>query len=127
MQVTQAGVRVSMAWMPAHPGAGFTARERAELYALKYEDDEAFADQRARHKQAHLAFLERHAERIRAAGPLVDAGDGTPAGGLWLVEAQDRQEVDGLIEADPFRNTGLRRSIRVLVWRQVFAEGRRLR
>ena len=94
-------------------------------YVVMFEDDEAFADQRARHMQAHLAFLERHADRIHAAGPLVDAGDGTPAGGLWLVDAKDRQQVDALVAEDPFRNTGLRRRIRVLAWKQVFADGRR--
>jgi uncharacterized protein YciI len=76
--------------------------------------------------QAHLAFLERNADRIRAAGPLEDAADGTPAGGLWLVDAKDRRQVDALVEEDPFRNTGLRRRIRVLTWKQVFADGRRL-
>jgi uncharacterized protein len=36
---------------------------------------------------AHLEFLEKHRDRIRAAGPLRES-DGTPAGGLWLAWSQ---------------------------------------
>ena len=94
------------------------------LYAVLFEDDPARADARARHMAEHLAFLEREAARIHAAGPLREAGQG--AGGLWLVEAEDADAARRLVEADPFWPTGLRRSVRVLEWRRVFADGRRL-
>ncbi len=90
------------------------------LFAVLFEDDPARADQRERHMQAHLAFLAAHRGAIRAAGPLVDAADGAPAGGLWLVTADDGDAARALVEADPFWPTGLRRSVRVLEWRQVF-------
>lgn len=96
------------------------------LYAILFEDDERHADQRARHMAAHLTFLERHAGTIRAAGPLSDSDTGEGAGGLWLVEAENAGDARALVEADPFWPTGLRRSVRVLAWRQVYAEGRRL-
>ena len=94
------------------------------LYAVLFEDDPAKADERRRHMPAHLAFLEREADRIRAAGPLLDGEAG--AGGLWLVEAGSESAVRRLVEADPFWPTGLRRSVRILAWRQVFSDGRRL-
>jgi uncharacterized protein YciI len=78
-----------------------------------------------RHTPAHLAFLERNAAVIKAAGPLRDAADGAPAGGLWLVEAESREAVEALCHEDPFWPTGLRRSIRILEWTQVFAAGKR--
>lgn len=93
------------------------------LFAVLFEDDPARADARARHMADHLAFLEREADSVRAAGPLSE--DGEAAGGLWLVEAADAAAVRRLVEADPFWPTGLRRSVRILAWRQVFAEGRR--
>jgi uncharacterized protein YciI len=95
------------------------------LYIVLFEDDPARADARQRHMPDHLAFLERNAGRIRAAGPLRDSAGGAPAGGLWLVEADGPDAVTALVEADPFRATGLRRSIRVLEWTQVFADGQR--
>lgn len=93
------------------------------LFAVLFEDDPARADARTRHMPGHLAFLESHADSVRAAGPLTEDGDA--AGGLWLVEAPDPAAVQRLVEADPFWPTGLRRSVRILAWRQVFADGRR--
>jgi uncharacterized protein len=97
------------------------------LYMLILEDDDRFADARATHMAAHLDFLERNARAVRAAGPLIDAETGKGAGGLWLVEADGIDQVTALYQADPFRPTGLRKSVRILEWRQTFAEGKRLR
>ncbi|MHB1304055.1 MAG: YciI family protein [Acidiphilium sp.] len=73
----------------------------------------------------HLAFLERNAAAIAAAGPLRDPAAGVAAGGLWIVEAADRATVEILVHTDPFWSTGLRRSVRILAWNRVFADGRR--
>jgi uncharacterized protein YciI len=72
----------------------------------------------------HLAFLERNATKVKAAGPLKTA-EGQGAGGLWLVEATDATDVALLVEEDPFWPTGLRKSVRILEWAQVFADGKR--
>jgi uncharacterized protein YciI len=96
------------------------------LYAVLLEDEPAGAAEiRARHMPEHLAFLEQHADRIRAAGPLREA-DGTVRGGLWLVEADGPAAVEALVHADPFWPTGLRRAVRISLWARVFADGKRL-
>jgi uncharacterized protein YciI len=96
------------------------------LYAVLLEDDtDLAADIRGRHMPAHLTFLEANAARIKAAGPL-RASSGEPVGGLWLVEADNPDMVDRLVRDDPFWPTGLRRSVRILGWSRVFADGRRL-
>jgi uncharacterized protein YciI len=88
-------------------------------FAVLFEDDPATrSDVRSKHMPAHLSFLEKHATTVLAAGPL-KTSDGHGAGGLWLVEAEDASE-------DPFWPTGLRKSVRILEWNQVFADGRRL-
>jgi len=93
------------------------------LFAVMFEDEASRADNiRRQYMPAHLNFLERNASVIRAAGPLRDVDD-TPAGGLWLVQADDREQVEALVREDRFWPTGLRRSIRVLAWTQVFANG----
>lgn len=94
-------------------------------FAILFEDaPDADPDIRKTHMPDHLAFLERHREMIEAAGPL--PGYGESAGGLWIVEAKDEAAATALVHADPFWPTGLRKSVRVLAWRQVFADGRRL-
>lgn len=96
------------------------------LHVVLFEDDPALGESvRGRLMPAHQAFLAENAAAIRAAGPLLESG-GAAAGGLWLVEAPDAAAVEALVRADPFWPTGLRRSVRVLRWRQVFAEGRSL-
>jgi hypothetical protein len=96
------------------------------LFAVLFEDDVNLgSDVRRQHMPAHLSFLERNAARIKAAGPLRLAS-GDPAGGLWVVEADDIDVVDALVKEDPFWPTGLRRAVRILSWAQVFADGKRL-
>lgn len=96
------------------------------IYAVLFEDDPVVGvDIRRRHMPMHLAFLERNASRITAAGPTQSASDST-VGGLWLVEADSPDAVDALVKEDPFWSTGLRRSVRILHWSQVFADGKRL-
>ncbi|NIA69135.1 hypothetical protein HBA54_11100 [Pelagibius litoralis] len=95
-------------------------------YAVLFEDNpDKGTDLRARHMPAHLAFLEKNAAKITAAGPLLSSL-GQPQGGLWLVEAESEEEVEALVKEDPFWPTGLRLSVRVVTWKQVFADGQRL-
>ena len=95
------------------------------LYAVLLEDNpSAPSDLRRRHMAAHLSFLERNSDQVKAAGPLWSVSD-APAGGLWLVEAENTAAVDALVKRDPFWPTGLRGSVRILRWSQVFANGQR--
>lgn len=95
------------------------------LFVVLFEDEPSRSDIRPRLMPDHLAFLERESERIRAAGPLLQE-DGAGVGGLWLAEAASPSEARALVEADPFWPTGLRRSVRILCWHQVFADGKRV-
>ncbi|MCP5080994.1 MAG: hypothetical protein GY948_04780 [Alphaproteobacteria bacterium] len=95
------------------------------MFAVLLEDNEAAADMRTRYMADHLAFLETNQAVVSAAGPLIEAETGAPAGGLWLVSAAGAGDVKALVEADPFWPTGLRKSVRILHWKQVFADGKR--
>mgnify|MGYP001797034449 CR=1 FL=1 len=77
---------------------------------------------RAIHMQDHLDFLERHRASVEAAGPLKNESD-EGCGGLWVVDAQSTAEVQNLVESDPFWPTGLRKSVSIYAWQQVFAIG----
>jgi uncharacterized protein len=109
-----------------HISETFALREDAMLYVVLFEDNPGLgAEVRRKHMPAHLSFLESHGDRIKAAGPLKSPTN-EPAGGLWVVEAENPAEVDALAKADPFWPTGLRKSVRILTWTQVFADGARL-
>lgn len=95
-------------------------------YVVLFEDNDEFAHMRQQHMAEHLQFLTDNSDLIDAAGPLTDAASADPAGGIWIVDANDAARVRELVESDPFYPTGLRQSIRILEWTRVFADGRRL-
>jgi len=98
----------------------------AMMYAVLFEDNlQLGTEVRQKHMPQHLAFLERNAAQITAAGPLRTTTN-EPAGGLWIVQADNSDAVEALVKDDPFWPTGLRKSVRILAWSQVFAEGKRL-
>ena len=92
-------------------------------YAILFEDNVNQSDMRAKYMGEHLKFLEANAKSISAAGPLIDPDTENLTGGLWLMEADDAKAARALVEADPFWPTGLRKSVRILHWRQVFRDG----
>ena len=95
-------------------------------YVVLFEDDpEVGSDVRRTYMSEHLAFLERSAEQVESAGPLRTT-EGEGAGGIWIVEAESAVDVDSLVKEDPFWPTGLRKSVQILEWNQVFAGGERL-
>jgi len=100
--------------------------EKEMLFAVFFTDDPSRSEARSRLMDDHLSFLDRNGAFIRAAGPLRNVPSGEGVGGLWLVEAEDLAAVEALYQSDPLWPTGLRKSVKVFGWRQVFAEGMRL-
>jgi len=95
-------------------------------FVVLFEDNPGMGnDVRAKHMPEHLDFLQRRSANVNAAGPLKNQ-DGSGAGGLWVVDASEEAQVRALVEEDPFWATGLRKSVRILSWTQVFGAGQRL-
>ncbi len=94
------------------------------MYVLFFEDNEEYAAMRKKHMSEHLKFLTRNKNNIHSAGPLRNSETGLAAGGIWILEADDKDQVQALVEEDPFWPTGLRKAVNILEWKQVFAEGR---
>ena len=95
-------------------------------YAVLFEDNDEFAHKRSQFMADHLQFLADNSDKIDAAGPLKDTATQNPAGGLWIVEADDAAQVQALVETDPFWPTGLRKSIQILEWTRVYADGQKM-
>ena len=95
-------------------------------YAVLFEDNDEFAHMRPKFMADHLQFLADNSEAIEAAGPMKDGRTQDPAGGLWIVEADNAEQVQNLVETDPFWPTGLRKSIQILEWTQVYVDGKKM-
>jgi uncharacterized protein YciI len=94
------------------------------IFAVFFADNADKSKMPAHFMNYHLAFHKSHGDQIEAAGPMKVADMGEPAGGLWLVQADQVEQVRTLVETDTFWPTGLRKSARILEWAQVFADGK---
>ena len=86
------------------------------LFAVIFEDRPGQAALRAEHLQAHIDWVAAHADTVRVAGSLRAEQDHTPQGGLWIVEAESKEQVHRLMQTDPFWLCGLRAGVQVLHW-----------
>ena len=86
------------------------------LFVVLFTDRVGQSDLRAQHLQAHIDWVAAHADMVRVAGSLrIEPGE-VPKGGLWIVEAPSKQDVNELMQSDPFWTCGLRQSVEVLHW-----------
>ena len=92
------------------------------LFAVRFEDDPDRHHVRTDHMAGHLEFLAKHEDTVRVAGSLRRSPGDNPVGGLWVVEADDRQAVEALFAEDPFWTNGLRRSVEILHWSKAFPD-----
>lgn len=96
------------------------------LYTIHfYDNTDADHDIRPRFMQRHLAHLSENKAVIRAAGPLKEE-DGAVKSGLWLVDVETIEQAWELVRTDLFWPTGLRDTVEIKQWAQVFADGQTL-
>src|SRR5215468_7581302 len=72
--------------------------------------------------QAHLEWLRERESVILVPGALRTEPDGPPVGGLWIVRAESKAEVEALFRTDPFWVHGLRESYAILYWFKAFPD-----
>jgi len=96
------------------------------LFAIRFRDKQNSSHLRAEHLAAHIAWLDQHRDSILVGGSIRDEPSQNPIGGLWIVETQGREDVEALIETDPFWQIGLRESVEILHWSKAFPDRRTL-
>jgi hypothetical protein len=75
------------------------------LFILACFDKPNSLDLRMATREAHLAYA-REAKMIKVAGPMLDEGEAM-AGSLFILEADDRAQVEAFNAADPYQQAGL--------------------
>lgn len=90
-------------------------------FAVFFTDPPSMNAVREQHGQAHLQFLQEHADEILIAGGLRDEPGGTFTGGLWVVEASGVERVHALLALDPYFQNG-ERQYQIKVWGKAFAD-----
>jgi uncharacterized protein len=92
------------------------------LFAVIFTDKPNHGELRAAHLQAHIAWLEQNKDVIPVGGSLRHELLQVPKGGLWIAEAQSKQQLDELLKSDPFYIAGLRQSYEILYWSKANGE-----
>ncbi|WP_454752446.1 YciI family protein [Cupriavidus necator] len=90
------------------------------LFAVRFHDKPGQLDLRSAHLQAHLDWIARHSDAILIAGSLREMAEADAVGGLWIVRASNRSEVEILLQSDPFWIEGLRESVEIHSWHRAF-------
>jgi len=86
------------------------------LFAVRFHDKQDRPHVRQQQLRAHVDWLARHRDVILVGGSLRQQAGENPVGGLWLVEADSKPEIEQLIESDPFWIHGLRERCEILLW-----------
>jgi uncharacterized protein YciI len=72
---------------------------------------------RASTRPAHLEYMKSLGDRVKAGGPLLGDDGETAVGGLMVVEASNRGEVEAILEHDPYEKAGLSEIVEIRAWR----------
>ena len=86
------------------------------LYAVRFHDRADSLATRERFLAAHIAWLAERRDSVLVAGSLRTEPGATPVGGLWIVEADSRADVEAIYATDPFWTEGLRERVEIFYW-----------
>lgn len=89
------------------------------LFAVRFYDNPDSASVREQYLAAHLDWLDQQRDSILAAGSL-RADSEEAIGGLWIVRAKSRAEVEAMFSTDPFWVYGLRARFEIHSWSRAF-------
>lgn len=92
------------------------------LFIVQFVDHPQQQALRQSQMAAHLQWLNEHQETVLQAGSLRERVDAPALGGLWIVDAADKEAVLNLLQTDPFWIHGLRASVEVLHWSKAFGD-----
>lgn len=94
------------------------------LFAVHFTDKPRSQRIRKQNLDAHLTWLAERERQILIAGSLREGTGSNPIAGLWIVEAESKEEVENLYQSDPFWVNGLRDGVEILHWSKAFPEKR---
>jgi uncharacterized protein YciI len=89
------------------------------LFAITCLDKPNSLDLRLANRAAHLDYAQGWRDKILLAGPLLADDGQTMIGSHFIVEAQDRAEIDRFLAGDPYGKAGLFQNVEAHPFRKV--------
>lgn len=74
---------------------------------------------RAENREAHLAYMKNFGDRIKALGPFLSEDAEGMIGSLYIIEAENRDEVEAIVAKDPYVEADLFYRSEIHPWRHV--------
>lgn len=71
-------------------------------------------------RQAHLDFANALGPKLKLGGPMLSDDGAAMIGSVFVIEADDREELAMILAADPYAKAGLFARVDVRPFRQVF-------
>ena len=92
-------------------------------FAIQTYDKPNHGHVRAETRAVHVEYLKKHQKMLIAAGGLLEDDGSAGAGGILLVDTEDRAVAEKFIAEDPFSLAGLFERVTVTRWRKAFFDG----
>jgi uncharacterized protein YciI len=92
------------------------------LFIVQFEDKPNVLELREKLLQSHFDFLDRVKDSVLVPGSMREVPSDRPLGGLWIVEAENEEEVREIFKDDPFWTNGMRASVRINRWVKAFPD-----
>ena len=83
------------------------------LFIARFYDKPDIAERRAELLDAHFAWLDANKDRVLLAGSVRTDVGGDSLGGLWIIEAESKADVESVYQGDPFFANGLRSKVEI--------------
>jgi len=105
-------------WEPAltHRQLTYARNEGRVQFIVQARDAANGASLRADLRQAHRDYLDAHADKVIARGPLKSDDGETVTGSALLLDVADRAEAEALLADEPFNKAGVYESLTVERW-----------
>jgi uncharacterized protein len=92
------------------------------LFILRFTNKPDKASLVPQYYPAHVEWLKERQSVILVPGAIRTDPDAPPIGGLWIVKAESKAEVEELFKTDPFWVNGLRQGYEILYWSKAFPD-----
>jgi uncharacterized protein YciI len=92
------------------------------LFIIRFTNKPDRQDLISKYYPAHVEWLKQRESTILVPGAVRTDPDGPPVGGLWIVRADSKAEVESLFRTDPFWVNDLRQSYEILHWSKAFPD-----
>jgi len=88
------------------------------LWVLHLIDKPGSKELRAKHQEAHTAYLKKLDPKCFSTGPLQSDDGSELIGSLWIISADSRAEAQAFMENEPFFRAGTFQSHSITRWRR---------